>query len=70
MSENNANEGSLHCPPSQGSEQGLALAGKSSGVYTGVALATAVMAILPVIVAYLFLQRYVIRSVISSGVKG
>jgi multiple sugar transport system permease protein len=50
--------------------QGLALAGKSSGVYTGVALATAVMAILPVIVAYLFLQRYVIRSVISSGVKG
>lgn len=50
--------------------QGLALAGKSSGVYTGVALATAVMAILPVIVAYLFLQRYVIRSVVSSGVKG
>lgn len=50
--------------------QGLALAGKSSGIYTGVALATAVMAILPVIVAYLFLQRYVIRSVISSGVKG
>lgn len=50
--------------------QGLALAGKSSGVYTGVALATAVMAILPVVVAYLFLQRYVIRSVVSSGVKG
>ena len=50
--------------------QGLALAGKSSGVYTGVALATAVMAILPVIIAYLFLQRYVIRSVVSSGVKG
>ena len=35
-----------------------------------VALATAVMAILPVIVAYLFLQRFVIRSVVSSGVKG
>lgn len=50
--------------------QGLALAGKSSGVYIGVALATAVMAILPVIIAYLFLQRYVIRSVVSSGVKG
>jgi len=28
------------------------------------------MAILPVIVAYLVLQRYVIRSVVSSGVKG
>ncbi|HWA19610.1 MAG TPA: carbohydrate ABC transporter permease [Devosia sp.] len=50
--------------------QGLALAGRSQDIYTGVALATAVMAILPVIVAYLFLQRYVIRSVISSGVKG
>jgi ABC-type glycerol-3-phosphate transport system permease component len=50
--------------------QGLALAGRSSGIKVGVALATAVMAILPVILAYLFLQRYVIRSVISSGVKG
>jgi ABC-type glycerol-3-phosphate transport system permease component len=50
--------------------QGLALAGRASGIKVGVALATAVMAILPVIVAYLFLQRYVIRSVISSGVKG
>lgn len=50
--------------------QGLALAGKSSGVYVGVALATAVMAILPVVVAYLILQRYVIRSIVSSGVKG
>ncbi|MEQ1768713.1 MAG: carbohydrate ABC transporter permease [Devosia sp.] len=50
--------------------QGLAMAGRSQGVYTGVALATTVMAILPVILAYLFLQRYVIRSVVSSGVKG
>jgi multiple sugar transport system permease protein len=50
--------------------QGLAVAGRSQGIYVGVALATAVMAILPVIVAYLILQRYVIRSVASSGVKG
>lgn len=50
--------------------QGLALAGRASGIKVGVTLATAVMAILPVIVAYLFLQRYVIRSVVSSGVKG
>jgi len=50
--------------------QGLALEGHSQGTYTGVALATAVLAILPVIVAYLVLQRYVIRSVVSSGVKG
>ncbi len=50
--------------------QGLALAGRSSGIHVGVALATAVMAILPVILAYLFLQRYVIRSVVSTGIKG
>jgi multiple sugar transport system permease protein len=50
--------------------QGLALEGHSQGTYTGVALATAVLAIFPVIIAYLFLQRYVIRSVVSSGVKG
>ncbi|HVY52694.1 MAG TPA: carbohydrate ABC transporter permease [Devosia sp.] len=50
--------------------QGLALEGHSQGTYTGVALATAVLAIFPVIIAYLFLQRYVIRSVVSSGIKG
>lgn len=50
--------------------QGLALEGHSQGTYTGVALATAVLAIFPVIVAYLLLQRYVIRSVAASGIKG
>jgi ABC-type glycerol-3-phosphate transport system permease component len=50
--------------------QALGLEGHSQGTYTGVALATAVLAIAPVIVAYLFLQRYVIRSIVSSGVKG
>jgi len=50
--------------------QGLALEGHSQGTYTGVALATAVLSILPVIVAYLVLQRFVIRSVASSGIKG
>ena len=50
--------------------QGLALEGHSQGTYTGVALATAVLAIAPVVIAYLFLQRYVIRSIVSSGVKG
>lgn len=50
--------------------QGLAITGRTQGTYTGVNLATAVMAVLPVIVAYLILQRYVIRSVASSGVKG
>jgi multiple sugar transport system permease protein len=50
--------------------QGLALEGHSEGTYTGVALATAVLAIAPVVVAYLFLQRYVIRSIVSTGIKG
>ncbi len=50
--------------------QGLALEGHSQGTKTGVALATAVLAIAPVVIAYLFLQRYVIQSIASSGVKG
>ena len=50
--------------------QGLAAAGRSQGIYTGVALATAVMAILPVIILYLILQRYVIRGFTTSGMKG
>jgi multiple sugar transport system permease protein len=49
---------------------GLALEGHSQGTYTGVALATAVLAIAPVIAVYLFLQRYVIRSIVSTGIKG
>lgn len=50
--------------------QGLAVAGRGSGIHTGIALATAVMAILPVIVVYLFLQRYIIRGIASSGIRG
>jgi multiple sugar transport system permease protein len=50
--------------------QGLAIAGRGQGIYVGVALATAVMAILPVIVLYLFLQRYIVRGIATSGLKG
>ena len=50
--------------------QGLALDGHSQGTYTGVALATAVMAILPVIIAYLVLQRRIIAGITIGGVKG
>jgi ABC-type glycerol-3-phosphate transport system permease component len=50
--------------------QGLAAAGHGGGVYVGVALAAAVMAILPVIVLFLLLQRYIVRGFIGSGVKG
>jgi multiple sugar transport system permease protein len=49
--------------------QGLAIAGRSQGIYTGVALATAVMAILPVMIIYLLLQRHIIRGIATSGMK-
>jgi multiple sugar transport system permease protein len=49
---------------------GLAIAGRSSGIYTGVALATAALATLPLIVLYLFLQRYIIKGIMLSGLKG
>ncbi|MBO3749275.1 carbohydrate ABC transporter permease [Streptosporangiaceae bacterium NEAU-GS5] len=50
--------------------QGLALSGRSTGIHTGVALATATMAILPVMIIYLLLQRQIIRGFAMSGMKG
>jgi multiple sugar transport system permease protein len=50
--------------------QGLAIAGRSGGIFTGVALATAAMAILPVMVIYLLLQRHIIRGIVMTGMKG
>ncbi|MCI0689735.1 MAG: carbohydrate ABC transporter permease, partial [Sporichthyaceae bacterium] len=50
--------------------QGMAIAGRSQGIYVGVALATAALAILPVIVVYLVLQRHIIQGVTTSGIKG
>jgi ABC-type glycerol-3-phosphate transport system permease component len=50
---------------------GLAIAGRGSqGIYVGVALATAALALLPVIVLYLLLQRHIIRGVTLTGMKG
>jgi len=49
---------------------GLAVAGRSQGTFTGVALANAALAILPIIGLYVLLQRYIIRGVVSSGLKG
>lgn len=49
---------------------GLAMAGRASGIFTGVALATASLAILPVVIIYLLLQRHIIRGVMTSGMKG
>jgi len=49
---------------------GLAIAGRSQGIFTGVALATSAIAILPIMLLYLFLQRYIIRGIMLTGLKG
>jgi multiple sugar transport system permease protein len=50
--------------------QGLAIAGRSAGIYVGVAMATAAMAIFPVIVAYAIFQRWIIRGIATTGTRG
>jgi ABC-type glycerol-3-phosphate transport system permease component len=51
--------------------QGLAIQGRSQGIFTGVAMATAAIAVVPIIIVYLILQRQIIRGVTTSGgVKG
>jgi ABC-type glycerol-3-phosphate transport system permease component len=49
---------------------GLAIAGRSQGTLTGVALANATLAIVPIILLFVLLQRYIIRGVVGSGLKG
>jgi ABC-type glycerol-3-phosphate transport system permease component len=49
---------------------GLAFEGKSQGTYTGVALAGATLAIMPVLLAFVMLQRRIISGITLGGVKG
>ncbi|NJN44863.1 MAG: carbohydrate ABC transporter permease [Anaerolineae bacterium] len=49
---------------------GLATAGRSQGIFTGVALANASLAIIPIILLYLLLQRYIIKGITMTGLKG
>jgi multiple sugar transport system permease protein len=49
---------------------GLAFEGKSQGTYTGVALATAAIAIMPVLILFVALQRRIISGITMGGVKG
>jgi multiple sugar transport system permease protein len=49
---------------------GLATATRSQGVYTGVALATTALSIIPLVVVYLLLHRFVIRGIAMTGLKG
>lgn len=50
--------------------QGLAASGNSQGTYIGVALATATIAVVPVLVVYVVLQRYFVRGIAAAGIKG
>ena len=49
---------------------GIAVAGRSQGTYTGVALANAALAIIPIAIVYLLLQRYIIKGIALTGLKG
>ena len=49
---------------------GLAIASRSQGIFTGVALATSAIAILPIMILYVFLQRYIIKGIMLTGLKG
>jgi ABC-type glycerol-3-phosphate transport system permease component len=49
---------------------GLAFEGKSQGTYTGVALATATIAVVPVLIAFVALQRRIISGLTMGGIKG
>ena len=49
---------------------GLAVATRSQGSFTGLVLAQTSLAILPIVVLYLLLQRYIVRGVMLSGLKG
>lgn len=49
---------------------GLATTARNQGSYTGVALASTALAIVPLIILYLLLQRYIIRGIMLSGLKG
>jgi ABC-type glycerol-3-phosphate transport system permease component len=49
---------------------GLAFEGKSQGTYTGVALATATIAVVPVLIAFVALQRRIISGITMGGIKG
>ena len=49
---------------------GLATASRQQGILTGVALANTTLAILPIALLYIVLQRFIIRGIAYSGLKG
>ena len=50
---------------------GLALfVGDHASLYYGAQLAGAVIAVLPLLILYIFFQKYFVNSAVSSGIKG
>ncbi len=49
---------------------GLAVEGRSQGTLTGVVLANTTLAILPIVVVYIILQRFIVRGIMMTGLKG
>jgi multiple sugar transport system permease protein len=49
---------------------GLAVASQSPGTLTGLVLANTTLAILPIVVLYILLQRFIVRGIMMSGLKG
>jgi len=49
---------------------GLAVEGRSQGTLTGVVLANTTLAILPIVLIYILLQRFIVRGIMLSGLKG
>jgi multiple sugar transport system permease protein len=49
---------------------GLATITRNQGAYTGVALASTALAVVPLLILYLLLQRFIIRGIMLSGLKG
>jgi len=49
---------------------GLAVSNHAPGTLTGIILANTALAILPIVALYIFLQRFIVRGIMMSGLKG
>ena len=49
---------------------GLAVSNHAPGTLTGIILANTALAILPIVVLYIFLQRFIVQGIMLSGLKG
>ena len=49
---------------------GLAVSSQAPGTLTGLVLANTTLSILPIVVLYVFLQRFIVRGIMMSGLKG